>query len=65
MLAVADAEEEPKGSNPPLSFRLKWGPKDGKKFLGDRGLPLSKGLDDRPFPHLKDWIRHWCLSNKM
>ena len=29
-------------------------------FFGDRTpLPLSKGLDDRAPPYLKDWIWHW------
>ena len=27
-------------------------------FLLETASPLSKGLDDRPPPHLKVWIRH-------
>ena len=31
-----------------------------KIFFGDRPpLPLSKGLDERAPPYLKDWIWHW------
>ena len=31
------------------------------KLLGDRALPFFKGLDERPPPYLKVWIRHWIL----
>ena len=43
----------------PLSFRPNWSPKGWKTFFRDRP-PLSKGLDDRPPPYLKVWIRH-CI----
>ena len=28
-------------------------------FWRQTPLPLSKGLDDRAAPYLKDWICHW------
>ena len=46
--------EDPGEGPAPPNFYAK------KIFFGDRPpLPLSKGLDDRAPPYLKDWIWHW------
>ena len=39
-----------RGPSSPLIFRPDWGPGARKKFFWKTGLPLSKGLDDRPPP---------------
>ena len=55
--------KRPGGPGPPLNFRPKWGRKGGKTFFW-APPPLSEGLDDRPPPYLKVWIRlrNGCLE---
>ena len=42
----------------PPYFSTKMRPEGPKKIVLETALPLSQGLDDRPPPYLKVWIRH-------
>ena len=46
--ASSGSRGEARGTHRPNIFRLNWDPKGRKKNWGDRALPLSQGLDDRP-----------------
>ena len=57
---MADPGEGPGGPGlpPPLFLDQTKAPRAEKKAFKTAAPPLSQGLDDRPPPYLKVWIRH-------